>query len=319
MLSLQLHVDVPKKPAESGAAPANPPQSSEKSTLTPAQLKELGLVLPIQIPRKEGTSVALALPSTVKKDVFLNALLETPIAKGPRRNPMEWAGAMALHAVILAALIIIPLYTTGTISLPEYDEVPLVAPPPPPPPPAAAAAPVAPHVVRPKATLTYKLHQLTAPTAIPKKVSLGDSAPPPPDVAGVAGGVPGGVVGGEVGGVVGGVLGGTGTSAPPPPPPAVRKTTPKLVRAGSDLKAPRQTYSVDPEYPELARQVHIHGTVVVEATIDERGNVVNATALSGHPMLIPAALKAVLQWKYEPSSLNGQPVSVLLKVFVNFT
>jgi protein TonB len=90
------------------------------------------------------------------------------------------------------------------------------------------------------------------------------------------------------------------------------------VRAGSLLKAPRQIYSVDPEYPTLARETHIRGTVLVEAVIDEKGNVVQARIVSGHPLLIAAALKAVLQWKYEPTSLNGQPISVVLQVQVNF-
>jgi protein TonB len=133
---------------------------------------------------------------------------------------------------------------------------------------------------------------------------------------GVAGGVPGGVAGGEVGGVLGGVFGSTGTTAPPPPQqpqPAKR-----VVRAGSLIKPPRRTSFTDAEYPTLARQTRVQGTVVVDAVIDEKGNVVQARAVSGHPLLIDAALKAVLQWKYEPTSLNGQPVAVDLEVQVNF-
>jgi TonB family protein len=90
------------------------------------------------------------------------------------------------------------------------------------------------------------------------------------------------------------------------------------VRVGSVLKAPRQIYFVNPEYPTLARQTHVQGIVVVDAVIDEKGNVVRARAVSGHPLLIPSALKDVLQWKYEPTSLNGQPVSVELEVQVHF-
>jgi periplasmic protein TonB len=75
---------------------------------------------------------------------------------------------------------------------------------------------------------------------------------------------------------------------------------------------------VNPEYPALARQTRIYGTVVVDAVIDERGNVVQARVVSGHPLLVAAALKAVLQWKYEPTSLNGQPISVELEVQVHF-
>jgi periplasmic protein TonB len=90
------------------------------------------------------------------------------------------------------------------------------------------------------------------------------------------------------------------------------------VRAGSLLKAPRQTFNIDPEYPTLAREGRIRGVVVVDAIIDERGNVAQARVVSGHPLLIAAALRAVLQWKYEPTTLNGQPVSVELQVQVQF-
>jgi protein TonB len=58
--------------------------------------------------------------------------------------------------------------------------------------------------------------------------------------------------------------------------------------------------------------------VVVNAVIDEQGNVVQAHALNGHPLLIPAALKAVLQWKYEPTLLNSVPVAVEMEVTVHF-
>ena len=116
--------------------------------------------------------------------------------------------------------------------------------------------------------------------------------------------------------MLGGVLGGTGTTVPTPPP-AVRPLQ-RVVRVGGNLKAPHQTFSVDPAYPPLAREAHIWGAVVVDALIDEHGNVVQVRVLSGHPFLIDAALKAVGQWKYEPTTLNGQPVSVELQVQVHF-
>src|SRR5258707_5660558 len=163
--------------------------------------------------------------------------------------------------------------------------------------------------------LTYTLGRVTAPVSIPKTISL-DNAAAAPDLGGVVGGVPGGVPGAQLGGSLGGVLGGTGSSIPISPP---QQSAPKrIVRVGSNLKAPRQIYSVQPEYPALARQTHVWGTVVVNAVIDERGNVVGARALSGHPLLIPAALKAVLQWKYEPTQLNGTQVSVEMEVTVHF-
>jgi periplasmic protein TonB len=258
---------------------------------------------------------AIRLSPTTQNDVFLSALLETPTTKTMRRSPLQWAAATGLHIVILATLIIVPLYTTGTINLGKYEETPLVAPPAaPPPPPPAAARPVAPHISATRPKLTYTQGKLIAPASIPKKVSL-DNSDVAPD-AGIVGGVPGGVPGGQLGGVLGGVIGGTGTSVPIPP--AQQPAAKRIVRVGSSLKAPRQTVSVQPEYPTLARQTHIWGTVVVDAVIDEHGNVVQARAVNGHPLLIPAALRAVLQWKYEPTLLNGTPVAVEMEVTVHF-
>ena len=256
------------------------------------------------------------LAPTIENDVSLNALLETGTTKNARRSPLEWAAATGLHIALLATLIIVPLYTTGTIQLSKYQDTLLMAPPaaPPPPPPPAGRA-VAPHMAPRRPNLTYTQGKVTAPASIPKTVSP-DNAAPEPDLGGVVGGVPGGVPGGQLGGSLGGVVGGTGTSVPIPPPQ--KAATKRIVRVGSSLKAPQQIYSVQPDYPPLARDAHIWGTVVVNAVIDERGNVVQAHALNGHPLLIPAALRAVLQWKYEPTLLNGVPVAVEMEVTVHF-
>jgi periplasmic protein TonB len=265
------------------------------------------------------------LAPTVKNDVPLTALLEEPVRKPARRSPLEWLGAMGFHIGIIAALIIIPLFTTATIHMTEYEETPLVAPPPappaPPPPPAASAA--APHIERARPTkpkLTYAFPKLKAPI-LPKEVPAGSEnvAGSAPVLGGVPGGVPGGVAGGVVGGVIGGVSGGTGPAAPAatPAPRAVQPVH-KVVRVGGNIKAPRETFSVPPVYPPLARQTRVWGTVVVDAVVDEHGNVVQAHVVSGHPLLVEAALKAVLQWKFEPTTLNGQPISVEMQVQVHF-
>src|ERR1700722_3006445 len=99
---------------------------------------------------------AVRLSPTIQNDVFLSALLETGATATVPRSPLQWAAAIGLHIVILAALIIVPLYTTGTIRLSNYEDTPLVGPPaaPPPPPPAAGRA-VIPHTstTRPEAYL----------------------------------------------------------------------------------------------------------------------------------------------------------------------
>jgi protein TonB len=75
---------------------------------------------------------------------------------------------------------------------------------------------------------------------------------------------------------------------------------------------------VDPIYPPLARQVHVQGVVIIDAILDEQGNVVEAKIVSGPPLLIQSAMDAVKKWKYEPTYLNDQPVPVQLNVTVTF-
>lgn len=74
-----------------------------------------------------------------------------------------------------------------------------------------------------------------------------------------------------------------------------------------------------PVYPPLARQARIEGTVRLEAVISREGTILNLRAVSGHPLLIPAALAAVRQWVFRPTSLNGDPVEVATEIEVHFT
>ena len=72
-------------------------------------------------------------------------------------------------------------------------------------------------------------------------------------------------------------------------------------------------------YPPLARQARIQGTVKLTAIISKTGSIEKLEVLQGHPLLIPAALTAVNQWRYRPTLLNGTPVEVVTQVDVNFT
>src|SRR5260370_40772345 len=116
---------------------------------------------------------------TTQNDVFLRAFLEAGTTKTVRRSPLEWAAATGLHIVILATLIIVPLFTTETIQLRNYEETPWVTPtaPPPPPPPAGRAVP--PHVSSTRSNLTYALGKVTAAASIPQTPSLDTSAAAP--------------------------------------------------------------------------------------------------------------------------------------------
>lgn len=103
----------------------------------------------------------------------------------------------------------------------------------------------------------------------------------------------------------------------PPVPPA--PAPPPVVRAGGVIREPRKIVTVQPVYPEMARQAGIQGLVIIEATIDERGNVMDARVLRSQPLLDAAALAAVRRWRYTPTLLNGVPVRVLMTVTINFS
>jgi TonB family protein len=75
---------------------------------------------------------------------------------------------------------------------------------------------------------------------------------------------------------------------------------------------------VPPEYPEEARQKAIHGTVVLNVVLHKDGSVTVQNVAEGDPILSPAAIKAVRQWRYTPTVLNGQPVEVQTKITVVF-
>jgi TonB family protein len=76
---------------------------------------------------------------------------------------------------------------------------------------------------------------------------------------------------------------------------------------------------VPPIYPPTARDARIQGTVVMKAVINQTGDVERLELVSGHPLLAPAALEAVRQWKYRPYILNGNAVHVETQITVNFT
>lgn len=247
------------------------------------------------------------------QDIFISAMLEVP-CEYKHRNPAEWMASFAAHLLLIVALVITPLFFTQSLDLKAFQNTWLVAPAPPPPPP-PPAAPMVQQVVRSVARLMSD-GRLTAPTSIPKRVVVfkEQALPPDPGTIGVIGGVPGGIPGGQAGGVLGGIIGSTGGAIAPPPPPAEKR----IVRIGGDLKPPRQIYAPQPAYPVIAKQAQIQGTVVIDAVIDEHGNVVQARALTGPPLLIPAALAAVAQWRYQPTYLNGQAISVAMHVEVHF-
>lgn len=242
--------------------------------------------------------------------MFEDSLIESGGRLKTKRGRTSFV-AFILEAMIVGVMILIPLIFTEALPKTQLMTF-LVAPPPPPPPPPPAAAPV--RVVRQIQTDIVN-GQLRTPTKIPKMVKMiqEDEAPPPMAAsAGVVGGVPGGVPGGSMGGVIGSVLSSTPVAVP-------KIATPTRVRVSSGVVSGLLLRKVQPNYPPLARQARIQGVVVLQAQISKDGNIENLQLISGHPMLAPAAIEAVKQWKYKPYLLNGEPVEVETQVQVNFT
>ena len=114
---------------------------------------------------------------------------------------------------------------------------------------------------------------------------------------------------------------GTDPSAIPGPPPETKKDPPpQAVRPGfQGVRTPVKTHHVDPVYPPFAIASRTQGIVIIEATISEDGRVINARVLRSIALLDQAALEAVRQWEFTPTTLNGRPVPVIMTVTVNFT
>jgi protein TonB len=133
-----------------------------------------------------------------------------------------------------------------------------------------------------------------------------------PPAEGVAGDAPGGVPGGQTYGVIGGIVSNT-------PGDQTHPSTPQRVRVSAGVSQGLLVTKVPPQYPADARDQHIQGLVVLKVNIDQEGNVYKVELISGHPLLAPAAIEAVKQWKYKPYQLNSTPVEVETQATVNFT
>jgi periplasmic protein TonB len=106
-------------------------------------------------------------------------------------------------------------------------------------------------------------------------------------------------------------------AAPPKPTAPEIKPVPRIKQGGSVQQA-MLVSQTRPAYPPLAIQAHIQGDVVLHAVIDAEGRVSELQVISGHPLLIRAALEAVRQWRYRPTMLNGEPVEVDTTITVLF-
>lgn len=239
--------------------------------------------------------------------------------KNRKRFGLAMILSTAAQVLVVALLILVPLFITNTPAVVLADK--LFAPPP--------EKKKTPDVEvftkekeKPRETETKVDDRFTAPPSIPRDIPGPDIfvPEPPKDNTGVTGGVPGGIPGGGSDRArFPFPSGDTPEAAPlPPPPPPPAPKTPERVRVGGNVQAANLKCKVTPVYPALARQARVQGVVVLEAEISTAGKIEKLKVLTGHPLLVQAALDAVKQWCYEPTLLNGEPVPVVTTITVNF-
>ncbi len=163
---------------------------------------------------------------------------------------------------------------------------------------------------------------LVLPGRIPEKpVMLSD-----PDFMPTSGDPTGAVEGGLEGsngpgnGVIRSLVSQVPTAAPPPPPVAIREVAKPVKRivVGGNVQKGKLISGPRPVYPPLAKQARVGGVVRIQAVISRDGAILDLHAVSGHPLLVPAALAAVQHWIFSPTYLDGDPVEVATEIEVNF-
>ncbi|MGP0019392.1 MAG: energy transducer TonB [Candidatus Sulfotelmatobacter sp.] len=253
-------------------------------------------------------------PALPPKTMFSDSLLEFGVQR--KRKFFATTTSFIINCLVILLMLAVPLMFTEELPKAQLLTF-LMAPPPPPPPPPPAAAAVQ-KVMHQIQTDMLSTGELRTPTKIPQKVQMikEEEAPPPIATGGVVGGVPGGIPGGQLGGVIGGIISATSNLSAVP---RVTLAAPTRVRISQGVTKGLLVHREEPTYPPLARAARVQGEVVLSAVIGTNGEIQNLQLVSGHPMLVPAALAAVRQWRYKPYLLNGTPVEVETTITVIFT
>ena len=239
--------------------------------------------------------------------MFADSLLENHWTNHGRRGWTTLA-SFALQTFAIAILLMLPLiYTEG---IPKLHLVSMSAPigPPPGPPPVGVR-----HAGSNPAQSNLFQGIVVSPPSIPSGIKevVDDSTPQGTAPCSIC--VPGATGTFSSANNVFNSLGNAASMVPPPPKPVA--PPPRI----SHMMEGNLTYKVQPVYPPLARQARIQGSVFLRAIISRTGTIENLNVISGHPMLVGAAIEAVRQWRYRPYILNDEPVEVETQVTVNFS
>lgn len=247
----------------------------------------------------------------VYKGMFEQSLLLDPTGA---RKTGALAMSVTMQTLAVAVMIALPLIYGDRLPLaPRFISLALPSPPPPPAPerPRTAAQPSNTRQSVVAVRYIAAPRHIVPLSQIPE-ISASDA--PPAFAYNDSTGVPGGI--------------GTPSSAPQmfhemfpaPKPPAVDvpKAPTKPIAIGGDVQQAKLVRKVVPVYPPLARQARVSGTVRLIGVIAKDGTIQQLQVVSGHPLLLAAAMDAVRQWIYRPTLLNGQAVEVIAPIDVIF-
>ena len=231
--------------------------------------------------------------------MFGDSLLEVPAAQRVRKGWIT-AGSMALQALAMGCLLLIPLLKPVGLSL--IRTVPTVT------------WQGVPRPVQIPQSQSGSAHYGSIALNVPHSWSfhprVGTNEPDPPSGCVICSGA------GRSPGPAGLPFSIGGAALPMP---AVSPTPIAHPPHISRMMEGNLITQVKPQYPPMARTARIEGQVVLRAVIGRDGTIQNLRLISGHPLLVKAAIDAVSRWRYRPYYLNGEPIEVETQVTVNFT
>lgn len=239
--------------------------------------------------------------------MFAESLIETSWAQRSRRS---WTTltSFGIQAIAIGVLLMIPLLNNVVLPAARTVSTPIsMGHRNPGPPPLQPTHGFHSNVVE----IIPNMHQIMMPRYIPHGIARGpDSGPVGPAIGG-----PTIDIGLPFNPIAGPSLPFSGTRQIMPIHPAVNL---KPLRISSMLPG-SLIRRVEPAYPPIAKAARVQGPVVLEAVISKTGTIENLQLISGHPLLAPAAIDAVRQWRYKPYILNEEAIEVETQITVNFT
>ncbi len=239
-------------------------------------------------------------------------MFETAILDDRATKSRAWTvAAVGMQLALIGAIVLVPLLAPKTMQLIVKQATITFQPEPLRPIPQQTVASSAPATQSPVSAMTQFVRRvLQAPgrTINPVARIVDPSAP----LIGI-GGPTSPFVPGSIAGVA------MAEIAPPPPSaPAVKVEQTKPVRVGGSVLEAKMIKRVVPIYPPLAKQARVSGSVRLEGIIAKDGTIQQLRVISGHALLVKAAIDAVRQWVYSPTLLNGEVVEVVAPIDVNF-